>query len=226
MREIQVAQAPPAGNRLCVRGQNLAKSSQEPPKSKKFSRARETESWVKRPRTKALSAKRRLNLHERQRQYDASTGRFITRDPLGFAGGDTNLYGYVLSDPINFVDPVGLYRISNVGGGGGGEIGGVAPGSAVGPTAGIAIGATGVAAAAAGTAFVGGPTAMGIYTGYPLTVTQAGILGGAGFLSGLTGVPVAPSVPLSTVAPVSTAAGITGVLSTILGIGVQNVCSK
>lgn len=25
--------------------------------------------------------------------------------PFGFAGGDTNLYGYVLSDPINLVDP-------------------------------------------------------------------------------------------------------------------------
>jgi uncharacterized protein RhaS with RHS repeats len=28
--------------------------------------------------------------------------------PFGFAGGDTNLYGYVTSDPVNFVDPTGL----------------------------------------------------------------------------------------------------------------------
>ncbi|MBM4259310.1 MAG: hypothetical protein FJ147_25845 [Deltaproteobacteria bacterium] len=27
---------------------------------------------------------------------------------MGFAGGDTNLYGYVLNDPVNFIDPWGL----------------------------------------------------------------------------------------------------------------------
>lgn len=30
------------------------------------------------------------------------------KDPIGFDGGDSNLYGYVLQDPINFVDPSGL----------------------------------------------------------------------------------------------------------------------
>lgn len=29
-------------------------------------------------------------------------------DPIGFAGGDTNLYGYVLGDPVNGFDPNGL----------------------------------------------------------------------------------------------------------------------
>ena len=28
-----------------------------------------------------------------------------------FDGGDTNLYGYVLGDPVNFIDPLGLYGI-------------------------------------------------------------------------------------------------------------------
>ncbi|MCH2039483.1 MAG: RHS repeat-associated core domain-containing protein [Saccharospirillaceae bacterium] len=41
------------------------------------------------------------------RDYDPETGRWTARDPIGFAGGDTNLYGYVLSDPINLVDPNG-----------------------------------------------------------------------------------------------------------------------
>src|SRR5690606_19552846 len=36
------------------------------------------------------------------------TGRWTARDPIGFAGGDTNLYGYVLSDPVRFVDLLGL----------------------------------------------------------------------------------------------------------------------
>ncbi len=42
------------------------------------------------------------------RDYDAETGRWTAKDPIRFNGGDTNLYGYVLGDPINFVDPEGL----------------------------------------------------------------------------------------------------------------------
>ncbi len=42
------------------------------------------------------------------RDYDAVTGRWTAKDPIGFAGGDTNLYGYVLNDPVNWVDPFGL----------------------------------------------------------------------------------------------------------------------
>jgi RHS repeat-associated protein len=42
------------------------------------------------------------------RDYDPETGRWTARDPIGFAGGDTNLYGYVLGDPVNFIDTSGL----------------------------------------------------------------------------------------------------------------------
>jgi RHS repeat-associated protein len=41
------------------------------------------------------------------RDYDAETGRWTSKDPIGFGGGDTNLYGYVLQDPVNFIDPDG-----------------------------------------------------------------------------------------------------------------------
>lgn len=41
------------------------------------------------------------------RDYDAETGRWTVKDPIRFRGGDTNLYGYVVSDPVNFSDPRG-----------------------------------------------------------------------------------------------------------------------
>ena len=41
------------------------------------------------------------------RDYDPETGRWTSKDPIGFAGGDTNLYGYVLGDPMNLTDPNG-----------------------------------------------------------------------------------------------------------------------
>ncbi len=45
------------------------------------------------------------------RDYDAYTGKWTAKDPIDFSGGDTNLYGYVLGDPVNFVDPWGLAKI-------------------------------------------------------------------------------------------------------------------
>ncbi|RMW97811.1 RHS repeat-associated core domain-containing protein [Allofranklinella schreckenbergeri] len=41
------------------------------------------------------------------RDYDAETGRWTAKDPILFDGGDSNLYGYVLQDPVNGVDPLG-----------------------------------------------------------------------------------------------------------------------
>lgn len=41
------------------------------------------------------------------RDYDPKIGRWTAQDPIRFDGNDTNLYGYVISDPVNFTDPTG-----------------------------------------------------------------------------------------------------------------------
>ncbi|MCA9186873.1 MAG: hypothetical protein KDA99_14700 [Planctomycetales bacterium] len=46
------------------------------------------------------------NLH---RWYDSHTGRWISEDPIGFWGGDTNLTTYVGNTPSNAVDASGLF---------------------------------------------------------------------------------------------------------------------
>ncbi len=42
------------------------------------------------------------------RAYDAYTGRWISRDPIGEEGGGPNLYAYVGNNPINLLDLLGL----------------------------------------------------------------------------------------------------------------------
>ena len=44
----------------------------------------------------------------RNRWYDSEIGKFISEDPIGFAGDDANLYGYVWNSPIKYSDPTGL----------------------------------------------------------------------------------------------------------------------
>ena len=48
------------------------------------------------------------------RDYDADAGRWTAPDPLGFSGGDANLYAYVGGDPVNAVDPVGLFGLMDI----------------------------------------------------------------------------------------------------------------
>ncbi|GAB6192614.1 NHL domain-containing protein [Desulfocastanea catecholica] len=42
------------------------------------------------------------------RDYLPEIGKWTAKDPILFAGGDSNLFGYVANDPVNWVDPQGL----------------------------------------------------------------------------------------------------------------------
>ena len=64
------------------------------------------------------------------RDYDASIGRWTSKDLIRFNKGNLNFYGYVANDPINWVDENGFWRVAFGGrgsfffGGVGGTIGG------------------------------------------------------------------------------------------------------
>jgi RHS repeat-associated protein len=42
------------------------------------------------------------------RDYDARVGRWTAKDPIGFGGGDANMYAYVWANPLSSADPNGL----------------------------------------------------------------------------------------------------------------------
>jgi RHS repeat-associated protein len=48
----------------------------------------------------------------RARYFDSNSGRFIGQDPIGFGGGDANLYRYVGNNSANLTDPSGLRPLS------------------------------------------------------------------------------------------------------------------
>ena len=81
------------------------------------------------------------------RDYDSVSGRWTSKDPISFDGGDTNLFGYILNDPINYIDPWGLGLLGLLDGattpGGLGEFTGIITGGVTGAFLGGMIGPAG-----------------------------------------------------------------------------------
>jgi len=48
----------------------------------------------------------------RARYYSPTFQRFVSQDPIGFLGGNADLYSYALNNPINLSDPQGLWTLS------------------------------------------------------------------------------------------------------------------
>ncbi len=51
--------------------------------------------------------------YDRARYFDPTTGRFLSEDPIEFAGGDVNLYRYVYNNAVNSTDPTGFFPKSD-----------------------------------------------------------------------------------------------------------------
>jgi RHS repeat-associated protein len=70
---------------------------------------------------------------DQARWYEPASGRFISRDPIGFSADEADLYRYVGNSPANFNDPNGL--------GAWGAAGGAIEGGSVGVATGALVGA-------------------------------------------------------------------------------------
>ena len=90
------------------------------------------------------------------RDYDPDTSRWTAKDPILLGGGNTDLYGYCLNDPINLTDPTGLVNWSAVGKG---AVAVVAGGLSV--YGGALLSITGVGAVVGVPAVVGGSVSIG-----------------------------------------------------------------
>ncbi|QDV45068.1 tRNA3(Ser)-specific nuclease WapA precursor [Stieleria neptunia] len=49
--------------------------------------------------------------HYRARMYDSVSGRFLSRDPIGYSGSTWNLFELVQSSPLDSLDPSGLVQL-------------------------------------------------------------------------------------------------------------------
>jgi len=151
------------------------------------------------------------------RDYDPDLGRWTAKDPILFAGGDTDLYGYCLNDPVNLIDQWGLYL-----------------------TAGqeITVSFISGAGATAGTFLGGGPLTSGLVAGAAGAIATALMEGStwqdvvqssaSGLLSGLTGSGIAnllEGTMMHSMKAAFTIGGISGMLDAFL-MGADPIISQ
>ncbi|MGA9722039.1 MAG: RHS repeat-associated core domain-containing protein [Candidatus Binatus sp.] len=113
----------------------------------------------------------------RARYYSPNFQRFIAQDPMGFSGGDPNLYEYVRNSPPNYTDPLGLL-VGTIGVSAGGQWGPFGGNVSVG----IAIDDSGhiaVYAEAGGGGGAGAGETAGLSVGIYPTATCVNSIGGA-----------------------------------------------
>nr|BFD58110.1 hypothetical protein CKG001_02170 [Bdellovibrio sp. CKG001] len=110
------------------------------------------------------------------RDYDPETGRWTSKDPILFNGGDTNLFGYVQNDPVNLIDPTGNCPWC---------IGAVVGGVASGVSAYLAGGDARTVAVSAAVGAVAGAASMGVSA---FTSSATGIIAANAVIGGSTSV--------------------------------------
>ena len=110
---------------------------------------------------------------DRARYYDSATGRFLSEDPLKFAGQDVNFFRYAWNSVARFRDPLGLNGtavlepppVLVVGGGAAVGTGTVGAAEGFGPTFSLIAGGSAEGGSAGGPvgALVGGIVVLGIH---------------------------------------------------------------
>ena len=101
-------------------------------------------------------------VHFGARDYDPVVGRWTTKDPIRFGGGQANLYAYVDNDPVNYIDPLGEGGIGAGIGAAFGTVGGFILGGAGGLVAALPTGEVAAVGTVPAGAYVGAAAGAGL----------------------------------------------------------------